>query len=108
MAWPQNEPFTQHSNLSYSYFDLLFIEDIRIISLNFIVVTHRANHEQLTTIRSNQNFCLIKPAVYGKISIFRQFLNLLGRLKRIILNFVQLKKILPTNRNNVRLSGTDC
>lgn len=88
LAWPQNEPFVQYSDLGQCYFWLLIVKNIRKISFNFIIVTNRPNHEQLTSVSSCQNFGLIEPAMNGKISIFGQLFYFLGSLEGVVLNFV--------------------
>ena len=97
MARSQNESFAEDTYFGDCYLCLLLIEDVSEISFNFIIVSHWANHEELSSIRTHQNFSFIKPAMGCKISILRQFLNLFCRLKRIILDFVELEKIFTAN-----------
>ncbi len=74
---------------------------------NFKIISHRPNHKEFASVSSNQYLCLVEPSVSCEVTSFGQFLNFLVRLKRIILNFKQLKYIFACTANKVRLSRTN-
>lgn len=106
LARPKYESFAQYSNFWYWYLSLLIIKNISKISLHLIIISNRPNHEKFSSICAHKDFCFIKPAMHSKISVFRQFFNILRRLKRIIFNFIELKEIFSANWNYMRLSWT--
>lgn len=107
-CWTQNKTFRKYANWTDAHVvGWLDAENVVELPLDFEIIAHRSDHEQLPSICADQYFCLIKPCMCSEISGFWQFLYIFIRFKWVILNFEQLENVFPWARDQVRLSRTN-